>query len=161
MKLSRNKIFYSFFLSLLPYIIMFFALILYSFYFEHENFYYYLKYTLIILGIFIAIISYISIKYFLINKNIELEVIQDKLKVMNNNKTLVDHFKIDRIIKYATPPNAENRMLWFPWDRYYYYKVVSIDGKEFILTCFIESIEKLELIFKNNIILSKKFIPVF
>lgn len=81
----------------------------------------------------------IHLKYYSINKDIELILDYEGkiVEILNRKLQISKQFRIDEIkaiVHTMTPPKTEKRMKWLPWDNYSYMEIFLKNGERFIIT---------------------------
>lgn len=104
----------------------------------------------------------IHLRYYFINKDIELIFDDEKkeIKILNRKLQISKQFRIDEIkaIVYTmTPPKAEKRTKWFPWDNYSYMEIFLKNGERFIITSLMT--ERLHIGIEDKEIVVTSFYP--
>ena len=90
--------------------------------------------VLSILGVILLPCIYLHIEYFIVNAGEVFKILPDSLTIYKNGKeTIIAKENIELIITYPSMKGSNQRKP--PWDDYNYARIITKDGKEFIITC--------------------------
>lgn len=115
---------------------------------------------LILLALFVFVISFVFyigpllllfFTYYKENKDVTLLISNDSSRdnSSSNEDSIIelDHSNILKIEKHLSHPSYDERMHWFFWDKFFYYKIRFEDSTELYVTCLL--CDSLEVHFQN------------